>query len=89
VPFRESHHLAGAAVRLAEQRGVELAELTVDDLKTLHPAFDEDVAHVWDVEQSVEQRDVEGGTSRRAVLAQIAQLRSWLASDPAPLEPLV
>ena len=89
VPFRETHHLAGAAVRLAEQRGVELAALTLDDLKALHPAFDEDVAQVWDFEQSVEQRDVEGGTSRRAVLAQIAQLRGWLASDADPLEPIV
>jgi argininosuccinate lyase len=34
---------------------------------------------VWDFEESVERRDVEGGTSRRAVLAQIAHLRTWLA----------
>jgi argininosuccinate lyase len=78
VPFRETHHIAGAAVALAEQRGVELAALTVTDLQGLHPAFDEDVTQVWDFEQSVERRDAEGGTSRRAVLAQIAQLRTWL-----------
>jgi argininosuccinate lyase len=82
VPFRETHHVAGAAVRLAEQRGVELAALTVEDLAALHPAFDADVVAVWNMEQSVERRDVAGGTSRRAVLAQIAQLRSWLG-DPA------
>jgi argininosuccinate lyase len=79
VPFRETHHVAGAAVALAEQRGIELAALTVADLQGLHPAFDEDVIQVWDFEQSVERRDAEGGTSRRAVLAQIAQLRTWLA----------
>lgn len=79
VPFRETHHIAGAAVALAEQRGVELAALTVADLRALHPAFEEDVAQVWDFEQSVERRDAEGGTSRRAVLSQIAQLRTWLA----------
>jgi argininosuccinate lyase len=79
VPFRETHHIAGAAVALAEQRGVELAALAVADLQGLHPAFEEDVVHVWDFEQSVERRDAEGGTSRRAVLAQIAQLRTWLA----------
>jgi argininosuccinate lyase len=79
VPFRETHHIAGAAVALAEQRGIELAALTVAELQGLHPAFEEDVTQVWDFEQSVERRDAEGGTSRRAVLAQIAQLRTWLA----------
>jgi argininosuccinate lyase len=81
VPFRETHHIAGAAVALAERRGVELAALTVADLHALHPAFTEDVMQVWDFEQSVERRDATGGTSRRAVLAQIAQLRAWLAGN--------
>jgi argininosuccinate lyase len=78
VAFRETHHIAGAAVRMAELQGIPLSELTVDDLRKLHTAFDQDVALVWDFTQSVERRDVEGGTSRRAVLAQIAQLRQWL-----------
>ena len=73
--------MAGAAVALAEVRGVALAELTVADLQTLHPAFADDVVRVWDFAESVEQRDAEGGTSRRAVLAQIAQLRTWLAES--------
>jgi argininosuccinate lyase len=78
VPFRETHHIAGAAVALAEGRGVPLSALTVADLQGLHPAFSEDVVKVWDFEQSVESRDVTGGTSRRAVLAQIAILRRWV-----------
>ncbi len=78
VPFRETHHLAGAAVRMAEVQGIPLAELTVEDLQKLHHAFEEDVVDVWDFEQSVERRDVTGGTSRRAVLEQVAQLRAWL-----------
>lgn len=78
VPFRETHHIAGAAVRLAETRAVALSALSVADLRTLHPAFDDDVAGVWDYETSVERRDVIGGTSRRAVLAQVAALEEWL-----------
>lgn len=78
VPFRETHHIAGAAVRMAEVQGIPLAALELDDLLTLHDAFDEDVAAVWDFETSVERRDVVGGTSRGAVLAQIAEIRSWL-----------
>ena len=78
VPFRETHHVAGAAVRMAEVQAVPLAELTLDDLLTLHHAFEEDVLKVWNFEQSVEQRDAAGGTSRRAVAEQIAKLRDWL-----------
>ncbi len=78
VPFREAHHIAGKAVRMAEERGISLPELSLADLRQLHPAFDHDVDLVWDFEASVEQRDVEGGTSRRAVLAQIQALERWL-----------
>jgi len=78
VPFREAHHIAGKAVRMAEERGISLPELSLMDLRQLHPAFDHDVDLVWDFEASVEQRDVEGGTSRRAVLAQIQALERWL-----------
>lgn len=79
VPFRESHHVAGAAVQMAELQGIPLSHLGIDDLQKLHSAFESDVEQVWSFDQSVERRDVEGGTSRRAQLAQIARLRDWLA----------
>ncbi|RKP27273.1 argininosuccinate lyase [Syncephalis pseudoplumigaleata] len=80
VPFRETHHISGAAVRMAEERGVSLSQLTPDDLRQLHPAFADDVAGVWDFEKSVEQRASIGGTSRTTVLDQCRILRDWLAS---------
>jgi argininosuccinate lyase len=78
VPFRETHHVAGAAVRMAEVQAIPLSHLALEDLRTLHDAFAEDVAAVWSFETSVERRDVAGGTSRRAVWEQIEQLRAWL-----------
>lgn len=78
VPFRETHHVAGAAVALAERKGIELAALTAEDIMALHPAFADDVVKVWDFEQSVESRNAVGGTSRSSVLAQTAQLQGWL-----------
>lgn len=81
VPFRETHHVAGEAVKLAEKRGVVLSELTPDDLRSLHPSFEDDVTAVWDFESSVESRDVDGGTGRAAVLRTAAALRAWLESD--------
>ena len=47
VPFRETHHISGAAVRLAEQRACPLSALSVADLAALHPAFSDDVAALW------------------------------------------
>ena len=78
VPFRETHHVAGGAVQMAELQGIPLSELELDDLLKLHHAFDDDVAEVWDFERSVEQRDVDGGTSKRSISLQVAQLREWL-----------
>jgi len=78
LPFRQSHHIAGAAVRMAEVQGIPMSELSVEDLQSIHESFDEDVLAIWDFEHSVEQRDVDGGTSRRAVRLQIEQLREWL-----------
>jgi argininosuccinate lyase len=78
VPFRESHHIAGAAVRMAEVQGVALPDLSLEDLQTLHKAFEEDVADVWSFDASVDRRDVAGGTSRRSVHEQVDLLRAWL-----------
>lgn len=46
VPFRETHHISGAAVKLAEDRGCQLSELSVGDLQGIHPLFGDDVTAV-------------------------------------------
>ncbi len=81
VPFRETHDIAGEAVALAESEGIALSDLTLTALRSLHPAFDEDVLAIWSYERSVEQRDVRGGSSRRAVQEQIDELRRWLSQS--------
>ena len=78
VPFRETHHIAGAAVAQAEAQGIALSELPLATLQALHPAFEEDAAEIWSYARSVEQRRATGGTSRRAVMEQISALRNWL-----------
>jgi len=46
VPFRETHHISGAAVKMAEDRGIPMSELSAADLKSIHPLFEADVAEV-------------------------------------------
>jgi argininosuccinate lyase len=43
VPFRETHHISGAAVKMAEDKGCQLSDLTVADLATINPLFTDDV----------------------------------------------
>lgn len=50
VPFRETHHIAGAAVKLAENKGIPLDQLTLVDLKGLHNKFENDVMQLWSYE---------------------------------------
>lgn len=81
VPFRETHHLSGAAVKMAEDRNCGLSDLTAQDLKTIHPSFEEDVQNVWSFDLSAENRDTEGGTSKRSVLEQAEKLKAYLKQE--------
>ena len=76
VPFRQTHHIAGSVVRKAEERSVPTAELSLDDLKEVSPLFDADIMEGFDFERSVERRSATGGTSKSAVLAQIASIEA-------------
>lgn len=78
VPFREAHGLAGKAVALAEDKGCAISELTVDDYKTIHSKFDADVTDVWNFENSTAQYTATGGTSKSAVLEQIAKAKALI-----------
>ncbi|KAG6333412.1 hypothetical protein ID866_5674 [Astraeus odoratus] len=78
VPFRETHHVSGRAVALAEARKCQLNDLSVEDYKTLHEKFEDDVTRVFDFEASVERRMAIGGPSRKTLDRQISVLRAAL-----------
>jgi len=71
VPFRETHHISGACVRLAEEEGVSIDTLTLEQLQNIDARFEEDVMKVWDYEVSVERKNSIGGTAKASVLKQI------------------
>ncbi|KAF4498728.1 argininosuccinate lyase [Fusarium agapanthi] len=81
VPFRQTHHIAGAVVRKAEEKGVSIAELKLPDLKQISPQFEADIVDVFDFERSVERRTAQGGTSRSSVLSQISVIEAYLAGN--------
>lgn len=78
LPFRDAHHVTGRAVALAEERGCELSDLPLAELRKLNPSISEDVYSVLTVEASVASRKSFGGTAPDNVRAQIAWWRERL-----------
>jgi len=78
IPFRETHHISGRAVALAESRNCQLNELTLKDLQNLNEKFTDDVLDVFDFDESVERRSAIGGPSRKMIQRQISALRMAL-----------
>lgn len=81
LPFREAHHVTGHAVALAEQKKCELSELTLEDLKNVHPDITKDVFDVLGVEKSVRSRKSYGGTAPQEVQHQIEYWKKRLAKS--------
>lgn len=80
MPFRETHHISGRAVALAESRNIQINELSLQDYKGLSEVFDEDVKGVFDFEKSVENRNAIGGTSKKMVERQVRVLKESLSA---------
>jgi argininosuccinate lyase len=72
LPFRDAHHVTGRLVAMAEAGGVDLPELTLDQMKSAHEAITEAVFDVLGVDNSVASRTSYGGTAPDQVRAQIA-----------------
>ncbi|HEY0877236.1 MAG TPA: argininosuccinate lyase [Zeimonas sp.] len=79
LPFRDAHEAVARAVRAAAERGVDLADLGVDALRTFSPLVGDDVLQVLEPEGSVASRDHPGGTAPARVREAIAAHRARLS----------
>ncbi|MBM3127530.1 MAG: argininosuccinate lyase [Chloroflexi bacterium] len=75
VPFRDAHRRVGEAVKLAETRGIALADLSLDAYKTIAPEFDAALKDVFDFARALAARETVGGTGPGAVRAQIGRAK--------------
>ena len=78
IPFRETHAIAGKAVRAALEKNIGLDQLSLEAYQALSPAFEADVYQVFDPMRSVEKRNAIGGTSPQSVKKQIQEAKSKL-----------
>ncbi|MDF1855312.1 argininosuccinate lyase [Pseudooceanicola sp.] len=73
LPFREAHHATGALVAMAEKKGCDLPDLSLQELQSVHPDITQEVYSVLGVDNSVASRASYGGTSPQQVRAQVAR----------------
>lgn len=71
VPFRTAHDIVGRVVRHASEAGCDIAELSLDDLRSYSDVITDDVYKVLTLEGSVAARNHVGGTAPNQVLKQV------------------
>ena len=78
LPFRQAHHVTGALVKLAEDKGVDLDGLSLAEMQGVHEGITEEVFSVLGVDNSVASRTSFGGTAPVRVREQVARWREAL-----------
>ena len=80
VPFRTAHEKIGNAVRLAIEKGVELGDLTLDELRAFGPEFEQDFFAAITLTATLDCHDVIGGTARARVHQALADASTRIAA---------
>lgn len=78
LPFREAHHLTGQIVAYAVEQGKPLEDLSLEELRRVAPAVEEDVRRHLTLDASLHQRSALGGTAPARVKEQLARARARL-----------
>ncbi len=75
LPFRDAHEAVALAVRTCVEKGCDLSDMSLEELRSFSSLINEDVFQVLTLEGSVAARDHVGGTAPNQVKAAIARLR--------------
>lgn len=80
MPFRQAHHVVGAAVGVAEKSRKPLNKLTLKQLQKIDRIFDATALSVFDVTKSLARRDMTGAPAPEQVARQLARWRQTIAN---------
>ena len=75
MPFRDAHHVTGAVVKMAEDKGLGLDDLTLDDLQSIEPRIMNAIFEILSVDNSLKSRISVGGTAPSNVVSACAEAR--------------
>jgi argininosuccinate lyase len=78
LPFRDAHHVTGTLVAMAEKAGIDLPDLTLQQMQGVHAGITAEVFEVLGVDDSVRSRMSYGGTSPVRVAEQVARWKAAL-----------
>ena len=81
LPFRDAYHITGNVVNLAEEKELDISELTLEELQSIDERIGEGVVALLDNRASMNVRVSEGGTATVRTLEQVESLKSWLSSQ--------
>ena len=81
MPFRDAYHITGNVVNLAEEKNVDISELSLDELQSIDSRIGEGVVKLLDNRASMNARLSEGGTSTARTLEQIESLNNWVKTQ--------
>ena len=73
LPFRDAHETVAHAVKSAQAKGLDLSQLPLSELQSLHPSIAEDVFEVLSLQGSLNARHTLGGTAPTQVKQQLAR----------------
>ncbi len=78
IPFREAHHITGQIVAMAEEKGCDISELSLDEVMSFNDRIKVDVLEVLSLKNSMNARTSLGGTASKNTKDQIEYLKEWI-----------
>jgi len=81
LPFRDAYHITGNVVNLAEEKGVDISELSLEALQSVDSRIGSGVVPLLDNRASMNARLSEGGTATVRTEEQIASLKEWILKE--------
>jgi argininosuccinate lyase len=78
LPFRDAYHITGNVVNLAEEKGVDISELSLEELQSIDERIGKGVIALLDIRASMNARESEGGTATVRTLEQVERMEKWL-----------
>lgn len=78
IPFRDAHHITGRAVARAEELGLGLEDLPLEEFKNINPLIDNDIFDTLSYASCIARRETPGGTGPKSIQKQLQEWDEWL-----------
>jgi argininosuccinate lyase len=80
LPFRDAYHIVGRVVNLAEEKGLDISELSLGDLQSIDARIGKEALGLLDNRASMNARRSEGGTASERVREMVEAMEGWLSA---------